>query len=331
MRTGIYLIFCLLLGLTLGCESNFEDVIDSVYKDGEINGTVYLNDTFTDAPIVIAPEATIYLTATGSATTYLISTTAVSDGKFTFSHQPATENFYVVGRFKNKEGIQFEKVMSYTDFKNDPKLLLEPQYPGGKIKVRAVNSANQPIFGADILLFINQEQAESIAGTAPAGQIRQKTTNEKGNVFFYDLPAGDYYLAGKKDLLVTSPTAVTVSQSNVNSFTTVQTTPASLTLTIPTELTVTVRDLNSDPVAGATVYVFSSRTQAASITTTSPAAIGSKITDKKGEAKISGLTAGTTYYIDAKATFTVNNTAQERTNSTGPVSATRSQPVSLTL
>lgn len=345
MRNSHYLIALLLLSFSWSCEKQEDNVIrNDLYIKEEIKGIVSLNDAFTDEPSVLAPQATIYVSENIKADTYLFSTKSDKEGNFSFTHRPKQATFCLIGQYKDKNGILFESSVSYTTFLATNTIVLTPEYPKGKIKLIVKDEAGHPVFGSAIYLFINESQAKSISEATPNGYIQSFTTNARGTAFFYNLEQGTYFVTAKKGNLITGPTNLSVGSDNVSSFSNTITTSgtsvtsiASLTLALPTQpaqLTVNVKDGDLSPVSGAYVYVFSSSKQAESIRRIPPLGfIGDSVrTDQKGQAKISGLITGTTYYIDARASFVGSGTAVAvKTSSPGALTATVANPVTLTL
>jgi len=327
MRHILNLTPLLAFSLILGCDKYPESIEKNLYEVVEVNGEVYLQDTFKDQPeTMTAPEAVIYLTTIESATPYLYSTKADKDGKFTLTHtlkQP--DNLFVVGRYTDKTGLLFEGKQLYSTFESNPKLVLEPQYPGGKIKIKANDLAGQPLNEAIVYLFSSKSQAESITDK-PSSFIGQYTTNAKGIAVFYNLDKNrEYYVAARKDEIIASSTSVMS--------TTASPTPStSLTLTkpaVPTQLTVTVVTQSNpmDPVFKADVHVFTSETQVASLTTAAPSSVTNATTDQTGTVRFSSLNSNTKYYVAAKATLVASGTATTQSTNSRAVTT----PSSITL
>lgn len=312
IRPRFDLLALALVGILFSCKKVKEEWNDIVLKEktyikDEIKGTVYLSDPFFDKPDVIAGETTVYLSDTTNSERYLLKTVTDKDGSFTFTHRPDRDDFYLIGQFKDPNGLLFEQAVTFEDFRKDKKITLAPQYPRGKIKITATDAGRQPLFGADIYLFINEEQAKSLGESTVTGYIREAKTNEKGNVFFYDLAVGKYYIAGKKDALLTDSLAtISVDLDNQNNYT-VGGGSGPIVLSLPPVLAVKVMKTENgtlNPVYNAEVHVFSSHSQAGLIMSDPPpGSINRAFSDKDGIVKFKGLRPGTDYFLNAKATF----------------------------
>ncbi|MBN8826307.1 MULTISPECIES: hypothetical protein [unclassified Spirosoma] len=331
MRHILNLTTLLALSLVLGCDTYPESIENNLYEAAEVKGEVYIQDTFKEQPeMMTASEAVIYLTTIESATPYLYSTKADKDGKFTLTHTlKKPDNLSVVGRYADKNGLLFEGKQLYSTFKSNPKLILEPQYPGGKIRIKANDLAGQPLNEAIVYLFSSRSQAESIADK-PVSFVGQYTTNSKGVAVFYNLDENrEYYVAARKDELIASPTSVSSTTASPTSITSITLTKPAVP-TPPTQLTVVVVTSTSiDPVFKADVHVFTSEAQAASLTMTVPSSVTNAITDQTGTVRFSGLNSNTKYYVAAKATLVTSGTAITRPTNLTAVTTPGSVTLSL--
>nr|WP_293838927.1 carboxypeptidase-like regulatory domain-containing protein [uncultured Arsenicibacter sp.] len=332
MRILAFIVLSLLATIALNCK-NYNDTINrSVYDANKIKGKVYLNDDFLDEPLAIAPKARVYLTNSSNSDIYSLSTTSDSDGVFEFTHQPHADPYLcLVGEFRNTKGILFRSVVRYSDFQKENILYINPQYPEGKIKVTVNDESGQPLYKANAYLFINKEQANSVYNK-PDGYSQIKEVSEKGTAAFYNLNPGIYYVTGKKDELVTDPVAITITDSDVKSATVLAGQMKTLTLTPPNQVSVLVNDAAGEAVFNAGVYIFTSSSQAESISTIPLNYIRNALTDKKGKAFMGNLPDGN-YVIAASTTLVMGgkDVLQKDIQKFSVNSKVVSKPLSLTL
>lgn len=244
------------------------------YEKSELAGKALLKDPFWESNAIPVQDATIFLADNADADPYLYSITSEKDGVFHMPNQPKeNDDLFLVGK-SSVSGIPYNGNIKVADALKDTggetSLILNPQYPGGiiKIKVLGEGSSKEPVTGATVLLFTNQKQAATIDDTLPSGVIQSAVSNERGIAFFYNLKSGDYYAVGKANKLITNEVKLAVNAEESQS-SKIKVTATEISLQskpVSSKLRVTVRDAASnDLLSGVNVYLFTSLGQAESI------------------------------------------------------------------
>jgi hypothetical protein len=293
-RFFLMIINTLLLG---ACEENREQL----YGKNKIEGVVSLNDTLSDSPAEIAPEATIYLSTDGTADPYLLRTKADKDGKFSLEYLPKSGTYFLTGEYTNAKGVKFRGSLQI-DTKKDYSLKITPRYPKGKFQVKVEDNAMPAVAlkGVDVYLFVNQDQANTVMETSPKGIVQMQTTNERGIAFFYNLDEQkQYFIRAKQGTQAFMPESIITPLQNNFGTKTMKPTPPSV------QLEVEVKYQNA-LLYGSEVYLFTNLAQAESIKLNPKGFVAFQKTDNRGIARFSNLSE-IDYYIAARDSITENN------------------------
>ena len=311
------LLYILLILLGASCKE-YEPAIG--YEKKEQKGTVYLTDDLTESPTVVAPAATVYLTNTPVKDNYLLKVQANEKGEFTFDYLPETfASLSLVAEYTDKSGLVYTGGVPFTGVVDNAKISLAPQYQKGKLKIKVLNAASEIENGATVSLFVNKAQADSVLVGKTATPIKSYMTNDRGIAFFPGLDQGTYYVLAQKAGVYSSVASVTVgaSPSYTVAYPSPQASTTALSLTLnsttlvsPTvQLTVLVTNQANEPLYGMNVYLFTTLSQASSVTGTVAGAVNITTPEKTnatGQAFFRKLAVGKYY---AGATGIVSGTA----------------------
>jgi len=328
--------------LVAGCDFEFlPDYNLPVYEQEEIKGTAMLSDGFRETNAVPAKEAVVFLSKNSTANPSLYKIIADKDGIFTFPFVPdGNDSLYLVGRFTDSSGLAYEGNLGFVGkFKEtavDQILTLNPIYPGGilKVVVQGIEPGKQPVNGADVYLFTNDEQAASINTAEPGGFVQKKTTNEKGIAFFNNLKPGNYIIIGKISQRFTDQKVENIS-ATLTQVQKLAQSPTILSLQPRTgngRIRVIVRNKQTDePLAKVHVYLFTSRVQAETIyNDTGPNSYIDMIsTSAGGEAIFQNLNPGN-YYAAISADFSETQ-KKRQVGDPATVQGNQTEPAQLTI
>ena len=298
------LIIC--LTVLLSCKDN---ELALVYKKNETKGEAILRNSLLETKDIPAAKITVYLSRDENSDPYLYKIETNANGEYTLPYLPEKDdNIYIVGEYTGSDQIKYTGSLEKSRLPE--KLVLEPKYPRGKLKVtffqpQATNVSqpdlNSRVNDAEVYLFPNREQAQSILTPTPKGQLSKKNTNERGVVLFYDLKAATYYLVGKttdaKGKSVYSEIKNVSITDDDDASTAVE---EKIIAKINKTLTVSVKDGNT-ALSGVDVYLFKDDSQISSLSNKNGpfGAEKSAITQANGEAKFEDLTENS-YYVGVR-------------------------------
>lgn len=297
--------YLLLLAIVTACTKAGDP-----FKPEPLVGNVFLEDNLFQTQTEIGSEAAIYISENDDADPYLLGVKADKDGNFKFDFQPTKGKLFLVGKIQ-KNGIWYKGSLDLPNTK--PELKLNPEYPQGRLQV-TVNNANGILKGADVYVFINEGQAQSIT-LEPKDFIQTKQpTNDKGISSFFGLGKNTYYVVAKKGELVTPISKVDFSQDDVDKKNTKNIALKFVTPTVSPKLIITALDGADERMANVDVFIFTSLSQAKSVEKDSTVNyIATQKTNTIGVATFANLKPGIPYYIAAKEVFKINKTLQART------------------
>ncbi|GAB3710175.1 hypothetical protein GCM10027592_46940 [Spirosoma flavus] len=259
MKTILLINLLICVMLCSSCKDNeLARVYNKLDSQDKRKGKAVLRNTLLETKDTSVAKIVVYLSRNTTSDPYLYKVETDETGEYILPFLPEKEKdetFYLVGEYTGPDKIKYTGYQNVAEITNT--LMLDPKYPRGKLKVTFVQSKtanvaeadpNSPINGAEVYLFGNREQAQSLLHTnSPKGQIAKKNTNERGVALFYDLRKTTYFLVGKvtdakgkavyssiKDVPISDDTDASLHQSetmiaNVNKTLTVKVTDASAT------------------------------------------------------------------------------------------------------
>lgn len=294
-------IICTVIVIFIGsCDT---DKPGDFYVPTTIEGTIYLEDTILETPSKIARETTVYLSKnTTIDEPHLFEAKTDKEGKFKFEFKPEDGIICIIGKYTETDKIIYTNAVRVDEFSRNPKLILSPRYPRGKIKVTVKDASMQPVNGVEVYLFVNQSLAGSVAAGNPNGFIKKETTNENGIAFFYDLGPKDYYVAGRREKQWFAIQKTTTSAGD-NDFTTINPIDATIsTPASPIQLTITIQDAQQKPMFGSEVFIFTSEKQAETAKSAKKptGAIATQLTNVNGKASFNALEYNKDYFVIAR-------------------------------
>lgn len=283
-----------------------------VYTKNEVKGKAVLRNTLLETKDTSIAKTVIYLSRDQDSDPYLYKIETNAAGEYTLPYLPELkkdEKIYIVGEYTGADKIKYTGYLEQSQVAE--KLILEPQYPRGKLKVTFLQpqatdvlqgDPDSRVNGAEVYLFTNKEQAQSLLLTStPKGQLAKKNTNERGIALFYDLLIDTYYLVGKttdakgksvyseiKEVSITDESDASVVKEE------------KIIAKINKTLTVTVKN-GSTVLPGAEVYLFKDNSQTSSLSNRNgPFGVEkSAITQANGEVKFEDLTESS-YYVGVR-------------------------------
>ncbi len=272
----------------------------SLFRPSNIKGTMFLEDTFVGSPATVASEGVVYLATNAKAEPYIFQVKTDSKGKFSFDYEPTDETLCLVGKYTDASGIEYTKTVTLAGFNQaQNQFTLSPVYPKGKLKV-TVKDGISIVNNANVYLFVNKANADSFTDRDLESAISTKATNNNGIVFFYGLDPKTYYIKGKKGSQIFDIKTITITATELKEEDLLPPTPTQ------TQFAVTITS-DSQPILGAEVYLFSSRSQANSISLDPEPEnyVTKQTTNLQGKASFQGLKNGD-YYAAARVWLVIN-------------------------
>ncbi|MFN8345896.1 MAG: hypothetical protein U0X91_12865 [Spirosomataceae bacterium] len=274
----INLLVCLFL-----CSSCKDNGLARVYNKLDNldlrKGKAILRNKLLDTKDTSVAQIVVYLSRSMNSDPYLYKVETDATGEYILPFLPEKEKdetYYLVGEYTGTDKIKYIGSQNVSNI-TDP-LVLVPTYPRGKLKVtflqsKAANVAefdpNSPVNGAEVYLFANRDQAQSLLLTSsPKGQLAKKNTNERGVALFYDLRKTTYYVVGKVTDAKGKSVYSSIKEVEVKDETdSSQPQPETMIANVNKTLIVKVTDASSSTLVlpGVEVYLFKDNSQISSL------------------------------------------------------------------
>ena len=277
MKTNLFIICCWFS--VVAC--NNDDL--KLYEEKRLIARLVLEDGFTGISGAVGSEGIVYLSADEPYNSiddkYLYTAKADKEGIVTLTNQPRDQdNVWLTARYTGSNGILYQResrlmALPPINSKGEIEIKLNPVYPKGLVKVTWLAQNNAPVVGAEIFLFVNEDQSNTIDKEVPEGFIQKGVTNVNGVVLFYGLDIATYYISGRTrsggSIALVNPKLVEIKASDIDDVSKIEKAVAlsypSVPLTPSINVIVKKGSNNPEPLARFHVYLFTSDAQARTI------------------------------------------------------------------